>query len=361
MTGAKPCTRSMTGTLPANLLRPMLSALKTRDPAAFSALDQLYPGKLPEAVLSGNIALVERPVFAELYGRSAVALAAAISGDPLEAQEYASRVEFMLAVLRSSVTLRDAVDSMTRFNAVMGDHGVMITASVAEGFDRIVIDLDPSLPGAPVCLWTACILFVLNMLSWLHGVRVAAIEIGLAFGTGTALDPCLTYLAIPVRMGQAECYIHLKAGALEVPVSANAYHRTDDLHLLCHDPAYWHEAGTSFLMQVDHAFTRIAERSRRCPDRMAISGELGVSPSTLHRRLQSNGTSFQQAKIAWQHKTALFLIGRGDTMHAVARHLGFTDARSFRRAFIKWTSSTPSSFRKGAFHGAVSKDPMSDR
>lgn len=359
MTGVKSAMRKssvrrLADTLPADLLRPILSALKARNPSAFSALDQLCPEKLPESVLTGAIASVERPVFAELYGRSAVALAAAISGDPRDAQEYASRVEFMLTVLRNSATLRDAVDSMTRFNALMGDHGVMITACADEGFDRIVIDLDPSLPDAPACLWTACILFILNMLSWLRGVRITVAEIGLTDPADTEPDPCLAYLAIPVLMGQADCYIRLATGTLEEPVSAHADSRTGDLHLLCHDPGYWHEAGTSFLMQVDQAFTRITEGSGRCPDRVALAHALGLSPSTLHRRLQQNGTSFQRVKIAWQHKTALFLIGRGDTIYTVARHLGFTDARSFRRAFIAWTGRTPSwfraSFRTGA-HG----------
>jgi AraC-like DNA-binding protein len=153
-------------------------------------------------------------------------------------------------------------------------------------------------------------------------------------------------------MGQADCYIRLAKGTLEEPVSAHADNRTDDLHLLCHDPGYWHEVGTSFLMQVDQAFTRITEGSGRCPDRAALSHTLDRSPSTLHRRLQQNGTSFQRVKNAWQHKTALFLIGRGDMIHVVARRLGFTDARSFRRAFIAWTGRTPSSFRASFQAGA---------
>lgn len=347
MDGTKSGVNGMAGALPADLLYPILSALQARDPASFAALGSLYPDGLPAAVLTGAAGLVERPVFAQLYGRGAVALAAAISGDPQEAQEYASRVEFMLTVLLSSATLRDAVGNMTRFNAMMGDHGVMITTDADEGFDRIVIDLDQSLPGAPVCLWTAGILFVLNMLSWLRGGRVAAVEIGLTCAEGTPPDPCLAYLAIPVRAGQAACYIRLASGTLDEPVSPHAHSRAENLHLLCHDPGYWHETGASLAVQLDQAFARLAEAAGRCPDRLAICHDLGISPSTLHRRLQGEGASFQQAKVAWQHKTALFMIGRGDTMGTVARYLGFTDARSFRRAFVEWTGQTPSACRAG--------------
>ena len=347
MDGGRSGVGGMTGTLPADLLYPILEALQTRDPAAFAALDSLYPDTLPVAVLSGTVAVVDRPVFAQLYGRGAVALAAAISGDPQEAQEYASRVEFMLTVLLSSATLRDAVDNMTRFNAMMGDHGVVITTDADEGDDRIVIDLDPSLPGAPMCLWTACILFVLNMLSWLRGGRVAVVEIGSTGAADMPLDPCLAYLGIPVRLAQAICYIRLTGGVLAEPVSAHAHLRADNLQLLCHDPAYWHETGASLTTQIDQAFTRMASLSGRCPDRLAICDDLGLSPSTLHRRLQEEETSFQQVKVAWQHKTALRMIGRGDTMRVIARYLGFTDARSFRRAFVEWTGQTPSACRAG--------------
>ena len=336
------------GRLPTDILRPLLVALRARDSAAFLALDTLYPDRLPTAVLAETVALLERPIFAQLYGRAAVALAAAISGDPQDAHEYASRVEFMLTVLLSSASLRDAVDNMTRFNAMMGDHGVLITTDADEGFDRIVIDLDPSLPGAPLCLWSVCILFVLNMLSWLRGGRVAVVEIGLTCAVGTPLDPCLAYLGIPVRAGQGACYIRLASGVLDQPVSAHAHTRANDLHLLCHDPAYWHELETSFLTQLDQIMTRMAEDKGRCPDRLALCHDLGVSPSTLHRRLQREGASFQQTKIAWQHRTALFMIARGDRMGSIARYLGFADARSFRRAFVEWTGQTPSAWRSGS-------------
>ena len=344
---AKPGTNGMTGALPADLLRPVLLALQSRDAASFAALDSLYPDGLPAGVVAGHSGSVERPVFAQLYGRGAVALAAAISGDPQEAQDYAARVEFMLTVLLSSMTLRDAVANMTRFNAMMGDHGVMITAVPDNGFDRIVIDLDTSLPGAPVCLWTVCILFVLNMLSWLRGDRLAVEEIGLACAADTPLDPCLAYLGLPVRAVQPVWSIRLASGTLDAPVAAQSLHRADDLQLLCHDPAYWHETGVSFPGQIDQAFTRLAEASGRCPDRLALCHDLGISPSTLHRRLQGEGASFQQVKVAWQHRTALAMIGRGEAVAAVARYLGFADARSFRRAFVEWTGQTPSACRAG--------------
>lgn len=79
-----------------------------------------------------------------------------------------------------------------------------------------------------------------------------------------------------------------------------------------------------------------------------MAHHLRVSRRTLARRLARDGTSFSElsARVRCHHATRLLL--QGSTTDDVAELLGFSDARSFRRAFLGWTGKTPSEYRTAA-------------
>lgn len=345
MAGNNPGPLGMDGTLPATLLHPLLGNLHQRNQRAIATLDREFPAFPATSLLVDGDTALPRADFARIYGRSAVLLAAAIggAGQADVAADYTSRVDFMLTVLLSSRTLRDAVDNMDRFNAMLSDHGVSISGSRHDGYDIITVDLQHSLPGAPTCLLAVCIILIVNMFSWLTGGRIDICDIGLAAPADEQLDPCLALLGVPVRMGQPANCIRLTLGTFDRRVVGTA--PRGQMLVLCHDPAWLRDWDRAFAARVSQAFTELAARNGRCPDRLAVCAFLEMSPSTLHRNLVGAGTSFQAEKIAWQTTAALTLIRRGDTMQSVATALGFQGARSFRRAFTGWTGQLPSSFR----------------
>ncbi|MCX9156390.1 AraC family transcriptional regulator ligand-binding domain-containing protein [Niveibacterium sp. 24ML] len=64
----------------------------------------------------------------------------------------------------------------------------------------------------------------------------------------------------------------------------------------------------------------------------------GVSPATLKRQLARHGTHFQALLDEVRTHVTLQLMQHGGLDHdAIASHLRFHDARSFRRAFQRWT------------------------
>ncbi|MEQ9076401.1 MAG: AraC family transcriptional regulator [Sandaracinaceae bacterium] len=67
---------------------------------------------------------------------------------------------------------------------------------------------------------------------------------------------------------------------------------------------------------------------------------LGLSERTLRRRLDEEGTSFRERLDHVRRGRALELLSDHD-VQTVARQLGFVDARSFQRAFRRWTKMTP--------------------
>lgn len=88
------------------------------------------------------------------------------------------------------------------------------------------------------------------------------------------------------------------------------------------------------------------------PDLNTVAARLYLSPRTLHRRLQAEGSSFQALKDALRCELAkAWLTQTRHPLSRIAGDLGFADATSFYRAFVSWTGEAPTAFRKQA--GAI--------
>ena len=75
--------------------------------------------------------------------------------------------------------------------------------------------------------------------------------------------------------------------------------------------------------------------------------ELHLSPRTLHRRLQDEGSSFRAVKDALRRDLALARLARpGGNVAHVAAELGYSEPSAFFRAFQGWTGEAPSAWRR---------------
>ena len=93
--------------------------------------------------------------------------------------------------------------------------------------------------------------------------------------------------------------------------------------------------------------------SQRHPQRLIFSSihtlaaELGISSQTLHRRLKESATSYQQIKDNLRRRMAVQkLINERLSVEQVAELVGFSESRSFTRAFKQWTGLTPRQYSK---------------
>jgi len=83
-----------------------------------------------------------------------------------------------------------------------------------------------------------------------------------------------------------------------------------------------------------------------------VARSLFVSRRTLARRLQEEGQGYRRLQDEVQADLAKrYLRDGGLTVEAVAALLGYHDSANFRRAFRRWTGTTPSAFRSGAAGG----------
>ena len=83
------------------------------------------------------------------------------------------------------------------------------------------------------------------------------------------------------------------------------------------------------------------------PDMSVVSSELCMTPRTLRRRLQEEGTTFinlrDEVRLALAEE---FLTGIALSVEQIAERLGYSEPTCFINAFKRWTGKTPLVYRK---------------
>ena len=82
-----------------------------------------------------------------------------------------------------------------------------------------------------------------------------------------------------------------------------------------------------------------------CHSVAQMATALGLSSRSLHRLLAREGASYFHVAETVRMERARRLLLLGHTTAGVAEQLGYSDDRSFRRAFQRWTLMTPAEYR----------------
>lgn len=83
-------------------------------------------------------------------------------------------------------------------------------------------------------------------------------------------------------------------------------------------------------------------------DQRSVARHLGMSVASLRRRLEERGTRFRDVRAQTLADEARQRLARGEPVAAIAEQLGFSDGRSFARAFRGWTGHAPRRYRNEA-------------
>lgn len=118
------------------------------------------------------------------------------------------------------------------------------------------------------------------------------------------------------------------------------------------DPATAHAGedepiGDSLAACVVHLIELGLDEARPTIDEVA--GRLGLSRRTLQRRLEEAGTRYADLQRGVLERRAKALLSGGPlSIGRIAVELGYADAAHFSRAFLDWTGTTPSRWRRAA-------------
>jgi AraC-like DNA-binding protein len=88
-----------------------------------------------------------------------------------------------------------------------------------------------------------------------------------------------------------------------------------------------------------------ASRDGKLLGRREVSDKLGISERSLDRLLAREGVRFSELAGLQRLEKAKSSLRAGETVERAAEKLGYSDARSFRRAFQKATGMSPAEFK----------------
>ncbi len=256
--------------------------------------------------------------------------------------------QFMLNHLKECTTLRDSMHKMAEVSNVL--HGGPYN-QVREVDGQLMFVVDDS--RFPYLLETRSFLYcgMECVLILLHGT--------LSYITGSSHE--LTLPNISIKREPDPTARHLKYFGRRIRYQAQNY-------LISYDssvgdrPIVVPEGGFTskdlFVHMINlvqsptqhYTLDSISEQVRHillqdAADQQQAASRLGMSVATMRRRLKEEGASFREIRQESLKVLALTLLDAGLQTYDVAEKLGFSDLRSFSRAFKGWHGTTPSEYR----------------
>ncbi|MFA8441107.1 AraC family transcriptional regulator ligand-binding domain-containing protein [Yoonia sp.] len=183
-----------------------------------------------------------------------------------------------------------------------------------------------------------------GLMSWLAGYEVPVAGVCFAFGRPAFDEDYAIIFPAPLQFGTPATAISFDPHLLG-PVEARTASDLD--RFLQNAPRDW-----IFTRSHEHTQSlRVRTFLSQNPwDRATLSHAacaMHMTPRTLIRRLEDNGTSFQAIKDGLRRDIAIRDLQAGrKSIEAIALDVGFSSAANFHRAFQRWTGSTPRSYRR---------------
>lgn len=190
------------------------------------------------------------------------------------------------------------------------------------------------------------LVMVHGLLCWLAGRRVQLARLDWAHARPAHGDEYSRMFSPVLRFDAPATALHFDARLLQAQVQVDGASLRKFLRDAPQSVFLKQVAAAGWSEQVArHCRQRLAA-GQAAPTLHALAQLLALSPATLRRRLEAEGSTWQQQKDQVRCELALQLLADGGhTVADVADRLGFNDASTFYRAFRKWTGAAPGAWR----------------
>jgi AraC-like DNA-binding protein len=251
-------------------------------------------------------------------------------------------------LMQNSATLLEAFQKVEQYNQLVTN---LFSYRVAQSRDTITLCFEP-LPqwqlASPLAARHAT---EQAMAGTLHVFELLA---------GKMITPVAASFAWP-RAGEVQeyervfpCVIRFKASRNELQFSVDqlasrVFSYDQSLFYFFDELLRKRAAGRNATRTLAEQITDLVYREFKgqVPPAEIAAARLNTTVRSMQRKLEGEGTSYRALAARLRMEVAQQLLERDHSkVSEVARHLGYADASSFRRAFKNWTQTTPSQAKR---------------
>ncbi|UIN54143.1 MULTISPECIES: AraC family transcriptional regulator [Pseudomonas] len=245
-------------------------------------------------------------------------------------------------VLSLCKTLRDAFEIGVRHQHTSG--GIVVSSVDVVG-DQVYVDVECRLPFAEVQVF-AVEEFFASLLVYgraLVGETFKPIAVQFMHATPDYVDEYRRLLGPDVRFGCLHNRMLIDVQWLDVNLpNHHSLALRQAVKLLELEAAQVHQK-LDLIQAVERAIARDLSRGSHIEK---IAGDLNMSSRTLRRRLTEHSLTFEALLEQVRQARTMSLLANPDMpIERITEEVGYSDVRSFRRAFKRWTGKSPSAWR----------------
>ncbi|MGC1496039.1 MAG: AraC family transcriptional regulator ligand-binding domain-containing protein [Sulfitobacter sp.] len=254
-------------------------------------------------------------------------------------------LQHLLTSVREATSLPSALYRFSTFwNLLLDDYQFALT----EKDSAWVLALQP-LSERPVQKFGHMLILKLahGLLSWLARQEVPVKEVGFNFESPSFERDYAVIFPAPVTFDVAETFIAFDLRHLG-PVQIRSTAELD--RFLENAPRDWIFTRSHEHTQALRVRSYLSQMGWENANLSEVARSMHMTPRTLIRKLQADGTSFQSIKDDLRRDIAIRHLSVGEkNVEAIAHEVGFSSAANFHRAFQRWTGNTPRSYRRRTF------------
>lgn len=246
----------------------------------------------------------------------------------------------------ASTTLRDALNRLIRYNAVVYD---VISYSLAESDGRAILSYSTQHDALdePAILEDTRWAVVLDACRRIYGADLDPLEVSFWHSEPkSAIDEFLAYFRCPLRFGESVARMTFPAEVLDRPLPAanRELALANDRTLIDYFARLHRE---DIISRTKSAISDYLPSGNLTIE--LVAGKLNMSPRNFQRKLAAENASYRKLVDAVRHELAASYLTDGSfTLAEISYLLGFSSQAAFSRAFKRWTGVTPQESRGAA-------------
>lgn len=240
----------------------------------------------------------------------------------------------------SSETLGSAIDKIFKYQRLISDGGAFTLTKASATSSALVYR--PTVSNFSYHQIDAVMAAVFRFIHWLLDRDNVVLEVYLQHNAEQGLSQYQKYYQAPVLLNQLENSL-LFDSALLTEQLPGFDASLAAMHEQMADSQLRRLLASSIVTQVQELFMT----SKPDVNRDEIAKKLAMSGRSLQRKLQQEGSSFQQLYDEFRHQRSLLLLQDKELSLAdISMRLGFAENSTFYRAFKRWQGITPGEYRE---------------